>query len=548
MKKICDIFNKYKIAFFTSIIIVSFAFIIILIYSFFYNKISIKNISVESFSLEYDSSWKEVISKDNRISLRHGDAYIDVSLNNIIDFDSSFDTLVDNFIYNVQSENKNYKLISRKSDRVTNFMVKGEKILFEDRKNQILYVLFQTGDNLVSFKYQSKSEVFDILLDSFYNVVDNFKLNNNTKLSDEDIKLDLSEVKFYENKELENMINGTNEFVIASNNYEVKYTLPDIFSARNFDSSIGFYDFIKDLNSFKISTYVVSRNIYSYLNKNETGNLFNSYKYYREDESYENIEENINKLDSKNNNYIYKFHYEKKHKSSVDYKMHGGEEVVLLFGLDNNHFFMVIVTCNNNYIPKKIIDSIKITNFKNYSSYIKIDVEDGMLKSNLKTYTTYDKTKMCEVNIKIPSKYKEIDKENNFYQDRYFALNYNDDKSLYDYEIHYGISILSPDVLIDTFKSSRFDYKTGAFEDIHFSNKVEYSGYNFDVYSGGYIKLGGIVFTDINRFEYYVNVKYLFCEIKDYGYFYIEIKGQDKEVTDDIIKELTNIEIINRDV
>lgn len=56
------------------------------------------------------------------------------------------------------------------------------------------------------------------------------------------------------------------------------------------------------------------------------------------------------------------------------------------------------------------------------------------------------------------------------------------------------------------------------------------------------------IFTNINRFNYYVNVKFLFYEIDDYGCFYIEIRGNNQKISDELINELAQVNVKISDV
>ena len=68
------------------------------------------------------------------------------------------------------------------------------------------------------------------------------------------------------------------------------------------------------------------------------------------------------------------------------------------------------------------------------------------------------------------------------------------------------------------------------------------NGKKFKVYSGGYTNLGGILFTNTNRIRYYINKKVLFYELSNEGYLIIEVNGNGKEISDEILNEVTNFE------
>lgn len=86
-------------------------------------------------------------------------------------------------------------------------------------------------------------------------------------------------------------------------------------------------------------------------------------------------------------------------------------------------------------ITKKLINNIKIEEIKNYSSYVTFKKVDGQLVSDLKRYIRYDKKKIDIVSLKVSDNYREFEKYNNIYSDRYFGLNYDEDNNIYDYEL-----------------------------------------------------------------------------------------------------------------
>ena len=69
------------------------------------------------------------------------------------------------------------------------------------------------------------------------------------------------------------------------------------------------------------------------------------------------------------------------------------------------------------------------------------------------------------------------------------------------------------------------------------------NGKKFVIFDGGYTTLYGIMFTNIGRKDYYVNKKLLFYELENKSYLLIEIDGNDKMVTNEVMTEVTNFEI-----
>ena len=80
--------------------------------------------------------------------------------------------------------------------------------------------------------------------------------------------------------------------------------------------------------------------------------------------------------------------------------------VILFYALNNNHTLEIQIDGRGTKITKKLIDNIKILETKNYSSYTTSKVKDGVLTGTLKKYLGFDKTKLMQVTLKLPDKYK----------------------------------------------------------------------------------------------------------------------------------------------
>ena len=79
--------------------------------------------------------------------------------------------LIDELIYNIQKKNNDYKLISKKEDKLTKDEFNGYKLLYENEKEQVMVNLYKKSDKLVSIRYEANNDYFDILLDSVHNIV-----------------------------------------------------------------------------------------------------------------------------------------------------------------------------------------------------------------------------------------------------------------------------------------------------------------------------------------------------------------------------------------
>ena len=156
----------------------------------------------------------------------------------------------------------------------------------------------------------------------------------------------------------------------------------------------------------------------------------------------------------------------------------------------------------------------------------------------------YGSNEIEKIKLKVPEKYKELDKGKNIYQNRYYNLNYNEKLDIFDYEVSYLLTTKTTKIKsqIDIINSS-FSKAYGEYKYLTSSGKKEINGKEFQVYDGGYTELAGIMFTTTNRVRYYANIKVLFYELSNGGYLVIKVKGNDSKISDEILKDLTNFEI-----
>ena len=87
----------------------------------------------------------------------------------------------------------------------------------------------------------------------------------------------------------------------------------------------------------------------------------------------------------------------------------------------------------------------------------------------------------------------------------------------------------------------------GEYHNLEYTGDFTLSNKEFKVYDGGYTDVSGIMLTNINRKRYYVHKKVLIYEMPNDGNFYIEINGNNKEITNELLIELTNFTIEEKD-
>lgn len=557
-KKLYDIYKKYKIAIIIALSILLIGILCLILF----NILSSKSIALneKNYNLKYDSSWKVKEKKDNYISLNHKSSKSLLKIE-IITLDKEYkytdiDDLIDEIIYNIDEQNKNYKLISKQKDTFTKYEFKGYKLLYETEVEQTMIMTFKKSDKLIVASYEAKNKYFDMLLDSVQNIVYNFNTADETFELKNSIKKESSKISYSKSEDLDKIITKNKEYEIAHNNYKVIYEVPSVFELSDFNTESNYFN-LKDYDKgqMTISTYIYNKNVYEYLNKDNLVNVYQNYKMYKKDKDISDFKEQVSELDSKySDSYIYKNSYKTnaiKHNDKLEAESYKrtDENIELIYSLNRNHILIVVIDSEGIPITKKLIDSIKIKSVANYSSYTKNKVENGYRIAELQKYIDYKKEKVNNIIIKLPEDYKEIDRTtNNLYSERYFGLNYDEKEELYDYVIHYKFSTTKDVAKNVELLNAKFKDSYGECNNYQQVGDVTINDKQFIEYVGGYTDLGGIPFTNINRYKYYVHYKALFYKLNDESYLIIEILGNGKEISDDIVNQATNFEAKEKNI
>lgn len=534
-----------------SIIVVGIISVISLNISLSKNKI--KTYDNKTYSLKYDKSWSLIAKENGKIVLKHGkEAKLNIEIISLKDETTylSIDDLIDETVYNIEKQNKSYKLISKKETVVSKDEFKGYKLLYENEDHQVQTTLYKKSDKLIVFNYEADSNYFDILLDSVKNIIYNFNTKEREYVLSNKISVDTNAITYSEDKDLDELLDKNSSYEIADNNYYIKYSVPSNFEQSEFNSTNNMFHFNDISNKdLTISVSIYRQNIFQYLSKDDTVNVFYGYKMYQSGKDYSNFKETITKVDDADI-YVYKnsYYYNKMISYDKDFNKveskRSDENVQLIYALNKNHILVIKIEARGTAITKKLVDAIKIEETKNYSSYVTSEDENGFLTANLKRYSTYDKKSIDEITIRIPNEYKESDRNNNVFSNRYFGLNYNEENYIYDYEIRYELTSNFADITskIDAINSS-FSKAYGEYNYLTYSSDLTVNAKKFSVYTGGYTQLGGIMFTNVNRFKFYTNKKVLLYELTNGGYLLIDISGNGKDITDDILTDATNFSI-----
>ncbi len=509
--------------------------------NYFSKKTLIHKMNNYTFAFTYDSSWKITEKKNDSIVLKHSSGGIITIQKTALDEKvkySSIDELIDEVLFHIQNENPDYRLINKEKAKITKYQFDGYQLLYEKDNVQVMMYFYKKGDQLLSIQYEASSDVFDILLDSVQSIVYDFDSKDEKFDYQTNIKIDTKKITFSNNSQLDSLLGETKEYEIMHNHYYVKYAIPSIFQLYSFDTTVGSFGVNFDNGWIQITTSVMNKNLYEYLDKEDNNGLYHNYSSYRNQKEYSDFQESIQKIDSNYVSYLYKNSYTSIKKI---------ENVDFIYSLDNNHIFIVHVNSSGVSITEKFVRLIQVIKSKNYASYITGEKEGNYLLSTLKRYPIFERKTIESIQIKVPDIYQEIDKNLNLYETRCYGYQYNDEIQDYDYLVRYSLSSLSIDKIVDMINSSSVNTTIGDYQYLTYSNEMNVNDKQFIVYDAFYPKYSGIMYM-MNRKKYLVKKKVLIYSMPSKGNLYIEIDGNGKDITDEMIHELVNFMVSNTNI
>lgn len=543
MKKIIDKLKKYKL-------VIIIALIIVIIGTTLIFTLNSKNMSMYAFDnnyydFNYDKTWQIKDKSDLSVLLNNKDkASLNIELINIDDEYkySDLTDIIDDLLYTINSQNSNYKLISKKEDRVTKLEYSGYKLLYENDESQAMITILKNGDKVVVFNYEALNKYFDILLDSVQNIIYNFALKPEKFELTSNITVNTEEMDYASNISLANKLTDTKDYTMASQNYEVNYSIPSIFKIKDFYSNYGNFEYKDSDGKIKITTGVYKVNMYDYIDSSKTiGTIYSDCSYMKESpDTYKDLKEKISEFKIGDySGYIYKISYTY---HFVDDRQE--EKYIIAVAINKNHIFEAKIEGEGIKIPKKLIEQIKINSVNNYSSYIIRNVENGYFNVEFKQFKDYNYKDYYLINLKLPEKYREMPSYLNVYTKRDFGLNYDYDNDVYQYDIDYDFSSYYMEAAIESANSSmNSNSKYGAVSEMQEEEPIVLNDKKFLVYSGSYYKKGALYNSNESNIVYKVNKKILVYELENSRYLTITIDANDTDINDNILRELTDFSV-----
>ena len=157
-------------------ILISCFVLLILVFStlvyFFY----VRTYKNNYFSVDYDIDWKKE-SSDNFKLKNVNDSVIEIygqyDKDNT-DVNDIYLDLNNNFLKN----NNDYKLVNASNTNVGKNYYEGYELLYESDDKQVLYIIVVKDNKIVNINYTSSSDVFDLDLEQFYNVLNTIEIGD----------------------------------------------------------------------------------------------------------------------------------------------------------------------------------------------------------------------------------------------------------------------------------------------------------------------------------------------------------------------------------
>lgn len=550
MKKV---FNLKNVLLLLALVVVACSLVIFLTAK---KKSQVNKYENDYYTFVYDRNWKvKTAKKDNVVLDNKKDAILNI---NIIELDNeqrylSIDQLIDSVVYDIEQQNTNYKLISKKSSKVTKNNLDGYKYLYENKDNEVMLVITKYSNKLLIFSYEATNKNFDIVLDSVESIIYNFNFKKEKYELSNKISVETKNLTYSSNDNLTKKISKTNNYDIASNHSLVNYSVPDIFEQTSLSTNSGYFIYSNDSDNISLSVNIYNQNIYDYLDKDKkSSSLYSNFSNItEEDDKYSGVSKNLSEITRGSyKGYIYQVKYTLKSEDFLTKKnvTNNYEIYHIVFVLDKNHILIMELKGTNVKIPQDVIDNISINSFKHYASNINRVIENNHFKMLLQQKADYSSKVINKIEVNVPEKYRERDLDFNMYENRLLGLNYDNNNSTYQYEIKYHLSTGDNyDSQISLVNSSYSSYnENDRFQPLEYKGDITLNNKTFSLYEGGYTKRDALYGSD-NRYDtYHVNVKTLLYKIESKGTLVITISGNNAEIDNSMLEDLTNFEITSK--
>jgi len=529
------IINNNMKKFILSCAVLSILLLGILIYLSVGRNIEIKTFQNDIFSMQYDSTWRREVSENDFILLRNENSTLEISIMTLEEEQRYFNIsqLIGEIEFTINNQNYNFSQIARQRTNVTRSNLIGYQFLYEEDGNQAMVTVTKASDRLIIFTYIAEDQVFDILLNSVGHIIANFELNRPSFALEAEID-ELELVNIVWQGEL--AVTNTREYLLASNLFKVRYTLPEKFLLSNFNNNLKQFSFRSE--SFHEIRIVanIKHNLFEWTHMEGFGTLQSEYQRLLNQENNQNVQLESSRNTNFEGGYIHRISFTRERSFTEGTDNH--EVVYMVFPLNHRRFFSIEINATNIPLSNDIINNIGIVSIDNIASYISRDIQDGILINEMKSMFGMER-EYYQVNLRLNEAWQERDHTFNVYETRRFGLNCERSlTSVCEYNLSYELrtpSIVPSNAedirrVLDLVRGDREAnlQATGSF--IH--NGIEYQRFT-SVFNRN---------IDGESKRFYETILYLELE---HGYFVVILDRQGSSITNDMLNEVLNFTITN---
>ena len=306
----------------------------------------------KDYSFRYDSTWKISKETEGLLKLLHkkSGSELNIRINELeenLQY-KSIEELFDTTLYNIQEQNKDYKLLYKENVNLTKNNLNGYKVLFENENNEVEICMYKQGSKLVLITYEADYENFDILLDSANNIIYSFSLAEQKFNVQASINLETKPITYVKEENIIKLLKNVKQVEVTNENYLVKCLIPDNFKNDEEEANIYSFQNINTGEYIDLRANIYNLNLYEYLDKNNTFNIYSNYNL----NSYNKANSVLQKGEVQPLNYIYKNSY---YVNDVLY-----ENIEIVFELNENHILSVVISSTGVGIPEELVKMIKV--------------------------------------------------------------------------------------------------------------------------------------------------------------------------------------------
>ena len=135
------------------------------------------NDSDGQFTVKYDNSWQRSATEEFKLKHKKTGSVLKIQSKILEDnyVDTELEEIIDDIIYSVEQQNKDYKLIN--FSKLENNEYEGYSYLYEKKMKQVLVNVYKKNNKIVIAYYQADSKVYDIVLDSVDTILNSLEIS-----------------------------------------------------------------------------------------------------------------------------------------------------------------------------------------------------------------------------------------------------------------------------------------------------------------------------------------------------------------------------------